>query len=69
MVVTPLLRQHYIMLQRNLLYTGITRARKKVFVVGDPSAWAAAVRNSRSVRRRTYLKERLNPDGNKNLQS
>ena len=57
------------MLQRNLLYTGITRARKKVFVVGDPSAWAAAVRNSRSVRRRTYLKERLNPDGNKNLQS
>ena len=68
-VVIPLLRQHYIMLQRNLLYTGITRARKKVFVVGDPSAWAAAVRNSRSVRRRTYLKERLNPDGIKNLQS
>ena len=68
-VVIPLLRQHFIMLQRNLLYTGITRARKKVFVVGDPSAWAAAVRNSRSVRRRTYLKERLNPDGNKNLQS
>ena len=58
-VVMPLLRQHFIMLQRNLLYTGLTRARKKVFVVGDPTAWAAAVRNSRAAERKTYLKHRL----------
>lgn len=58
-VVMPLLRQHFIMLQRNLLYTGLTRARKKVFIVGDPSAWSAAVRNSRAAERKTCLKERL----------
>ena len=58
-VVMPLLRQHFIMLQRNLLYTGLTRARKKVFVVGDPTAWAAAIRNSRAAERKTYLKHRL----------
>lgn len=58
-VVMPLLRQHFIMLQRNLLYTGLTRARKKVFIVGDPTAWAAAVRNSRAAERKTYLKHRL----------
>lgn len=46
-VVMPLLRQHFIMLQRNLLYTGLTRARRKAFIVGDPSAWSAAVGNSR----------------------
>ena len=47
------------MLQRNLLYTGITRGRKKVFLVGDPTAWSAAVKNSRASRRKTYLKNRL----------
>ena len=58
-VVIPLLRQHFVMLQRNLLYTGITRGRKKVFLVGDPTAWSAAVKNSRASRRKTYLKNRL----------
>ena len=58
-VVMPLLRQHFIMLQRNLIYTGLTRARKKVFIVGDPTAWSAAVKNARAAERRTYLKERL----------
>lgn len=58
-VVMPLLRQHFIMLQRNLLYTGITRARKKVFIVGDPSAWSAAVRNARATERKTYLAQRF----------
>lgn len=58
-VVLPLLRQHFVMLQRNLVYTGLTRARKKVFIVGDPYAWKSAVKNARSASRDTYLKERL----------
>ncbi|MBO5254670.1 MAG: ATP-dependent RecD-like DNA helicase [Opitutales bacterium] len=58
-VVIPLLRQHFVMLQRNLLYTAITRGRRKVFVVGNQSAWFAAVKNSRSAERKTFLKNRL----------
>ncbi len=54
-VIIPLLRQHFIMLQRNLLYTGITRGRRKVFVVGDPAAWGMAVRNIQSATRCTDL--------------
>ena len=58
-VVIPLLRQHFVMLQRNLLYTAITRGRKKVFVVGNQSAWYGAVKNARSASRKTFLKNRL----------
>ncbi len=58
-VVIPLLKQHYVMLQRNLLYTAITRGRKKVFLVGDPAAYAMAVRNKESARRLTGLGEKL----------
>ena len=58
-VVIPLLKQHFMMLQRNLIYTAITRARRKVFIVGDPWAFNSAVKNTRSNRRRTALKERL----------
>lgn len=58
-VVVPFLRQHFMMLQRNLAYTAITRARKAVFIVGDPRAWKLAVSNSRSAARDTLLAERL----------
>lgn len=58
-VVLPLLRQHFVMLQRNLLYTGLTRGRKKVFIVGDPSAWSAGAGNCRAATRRTFLRQRL----------
>jgi len=58
-VVLPLLKQHFMMLQRNLLYTALTRGRKKVFVVGDPAAWSMAVKNSKSLARQTALKERI----------
>jgi exodeoxyribonuclease V alpha subunit len=58
-VIVPLLRAHYMMLQRNLLYTAITRGRRKVFIVGDPAAYAMAVRNSESKLRVTHLRERL----------
>lgn len=58
-IVIPLLKQHYIMLQRNLVYTAITRARRKVFIVGDPTAYAMAIRNAESGRRVTWLQGRL----------
>lgn len=58
-VVVPLLRQHAIMLQRNLLYTAITRARDLVVLVGDRQAIAQAVHNNRVTQRYTGLQRRL----------
>ncbi len=58
-VVIPLLTQHYMMLQRNLLYTGVTRARKRVVLVGSWQAVAMAVKNHRVTERNTRLAERL----------
>jgi len=59
-VVMPLLPQHYMMLQRNLLYTGVTRARQLVVLVGSKKAIAMAVRNNRISQRNTRLAARLN---------
>ena len=58
-VVVPLLTQHYPMLQRNLLYTAITRGRRLVVVVGSRKALAMAVRNDRPGERNSMLGERL----------
>ena len=58
-VIIPILMQHYMMLQRNLLYTAVTRARKLVVLVGDRKAIGMAVRNNRIAERNTRLKERL----------
>ena len=58
-VVIPLLTQHYMMLQRNLLYTGVTRARKMVVLVGSTQAIAMAVRNDRIMSRNTRLAARI----------
>jgi len=58
-VVVPILPQHYIMLQRNLLYTAITRAKKLVVLVGSSRAIAMAARNSRVQHRYTALAARL----------
>lgn len=58
-VVIPLLKAHFMMLQRNLIYTAVTRGRKKVFIVGEPAAYAMAVRNSEAKQRLTHLKEKL----------
>lgn len=58
-VVIPLHPQHYMMLQRNLLYTGVTRARKLVVLVGSKQAIAMAVRNDRIAARNTKLAGRL----------
>ena len=58
-VIVPLLKGHFMMLQRNLLYTAITRGKKKVFLVGEPAAYGMAVRNSESKQRLTHLKEKI----------
>ncbi|RME11309.1 MAG: hypothetical protein D6802_07130, partial [Ardenticatenia bacterium] len=58
-IVMPVLTQHYMMLQRNLLYTGITRAREMVVLVGSKRAIAIAVRNNRVAQRNTRLAHRL----------
>ncbi len=58
-VVIPILTQHYMMLQRNLLYTGVTRAAKLVVLVGNPRAIAIAVHNDKIAQRNTRLTERL----------
>ncbi|HWZ95927.1 MAG TPA: AAA family ATPase [Opitutaceae bacterium] len=58
-VVIPLLKAHFVMLQRNLLYTAITRGKKKVIIVGEPAAYAMAVRNSESKQRCTHLQQKI----------
>ncbi len=58
-VIVPLLKGHFMMLQRNLLYTAITRGKKRVFIVGEPAAWGMAVRNNESRDRRTHLRAKL----------
>lgn len=58
-VIVPLLKGHFMMLQRNLLYTAITRGKKKVYLVGEPAAYAMAVRNSEAKARITHLREKL----------
>ena len=58
-VVIPMHTQHYMLLQRNLLYTALTRGKKMVILIGMPKAVAIAVRNAESVRRITRLRARL----------
>ncbi len=58
-IVMPLLTQHYLMLQRNLLYTGVTRARKLCVLIGSREAIGMAVRNNLTTLRYTALDWRL----------
>ncbi|ANK12918.1 ATP-dependent RecD-like DNA helicase [Erythrobacter neustonensis] len=58
-VVIPVMTRHYAMLQRNLLYTGVTRGKKLVVLVGQPRAIAIAVRNAAGRRRWSKLNEWL----------
>lgn len=60
-VVMPVLMTHYVMLQRNLIYTGITRAKKICVLVGQTKALAYAIHNMKVLKRNTRLKERLVP--------
>ncbi|MFH0810401.1 MAG: ATP-dependent RecD-like DNA helicase [Pseudomonadota bacterium] len=58
-VVIPLAMQHYTLLERNLLYTAVTRGKKLVIIIGQPKALAIAVRNQQSKRRVTKLAGRI----------
>jgi exodeoxyribonuclease V alpha subunit len=58
-VVVPVLTQHYILLQRNLIYTAVTRGRKLVVLVGTSKALAIAVKNDKTQSRNTRLRDRL----------
>ncbi len=58
-VIIPLLTQHFLLLQRNLLYTAITRAKRLVIIVGTSKAMWIAIKNDKTIQRNTYLKERL----------
>jgi exodeoxyribonuclease V alpha subunit len=61
-VIVPVLTQHYPMLQRNLLYTGVTRGKRLVVLVGQKKAIAIAVRNISGRRRWSKLGEWLSPN-------
>ena len=58
-VVMPILMSHYVMLQRNLVYTGVTRAKKVLVLVGTKKALALAVRNTAVRKRNTLLAQRI----------
>jgi exodeoxyribonuclease V alpha subunit len=58
-VILPVLTQHYMLLQRNLIYTAVTRGRELVVLVGSKKALSIAVNNDKTQRRYTYLRYRL----------
>jgi len=58
-IIIPLLTQHYMLLQRNLIYTAITRGKKLVIVVGTRKALAIGVKNDKTRKRYTFLEQRL----------
>lgn len=61
-VVIPLFTQHYALLQRNLIYTALTRAKKLCILIGQVKALAMAINNNKSIKRTTFLKEFLTTD-------
>ena len=62
-VVIPLMMQHYTMLQRNLIYTGITRGKKLVILVGQKKALAIAIKQQNHQRRWSTLKDKMQSAG------
>ena len=58
-VIVPILTQHYVLLQRNLIYTAVTRGKNLVVLVGTRKALAIGVKNDRTEKRYTYLEHRL----------
>lgn len=60
--IIPIFTQHFALLQRNLLYTALTRAKKLCIFIGQPKAIAMAIKNNKSLERITFLKEFLTTD-------
>jgi exodeoxyribonuclease V alpha subunit len=58
-VIMPVMIQHFILLQRNLIYTAVTRAKRVVVLVGTKKALAIGIKNNKPQLRYSYLKERL----------
>jgi exodeoxyribonuclease V alpha subunit len=58
-VIVPIMTQHYILLQRNLIYTAITRGKKLVVMIGTKKALAIGINNNKTQKRFTGLKNRL----------
>lgn len=61
-VVMPFTMSHFVMLQRNLLYTGVTRAKKILVLIGEKKAVFYAIRNETTAGRNTKLSQRLKPE-------
>ena len=61
-VIIPVFMQHFMMLQRNLIYTAITRAKKLCIFIGQARAVAIAVKNNKNVERITFLQQLLTSD-------
>jgi exodeoxyribonuclease V alpha subunit len=61
-VIIPIFMQHFILLQRNLIYTAITRAKKLCILIGQPKAIAMGIKNNKGTKRNTFLKEFLTTD-------
>jgi len=58
-IIIPILTQHYILLQRNLIYTAVTRGQRLVIMVGTRKALAIGINNDKTQKRFTYLRYRL----------
>lgn len=61
-VIIPIFMQHFILLQRNLIYTAITRAKHLCILIGQPKAIAMGIKNNKGIERKTFLKEFLTSD-------
>ncbi len=61
-VIVPIFMQHFMLLQRNLIYTALTRAKKLCIFIGQPKAIAIAIKNNKGRTRKTFLKEFLTSD-------
>ena len=64
-VIIPILIQHYMLLQRNLIYTAVTRGKRLVILVGTRKALAIGIRNDKTLKRYTLLEKRLKGRGKK----
>jgi len=62
-LILPLMKQHFLLLRRNLVYTALTRGKKAVFFVGDPNAYAMAVRQTSDQKRITDLVRKVRDSG------
>jgi exodeoxyribonuclease V alpha subunit len=58
-VILPVMTQHFVLLQRNLIYTGVTRAKELVVLIGTKQALSIALRNDRPQKRMTRLCDRM----------